>query len=67
MAYGSDNVELWRRASFYVDQILRGAKVNDLPIEYPTKFRLVLNLKTAKALGLTIPDTLLAPADEVIQ
>jgi putative tryptophan/tyrosine transport system substrate-binding protein len=67
MAYGSDNVDLWRRASFYVDQILRGAKVNDLPIEYPTKFRLVLNLKTAKALGLTVPNTLLAAADEVIQ
>jgi putative tryptophan/tyrosine transport system substrate-binding protein len=67
MAYGSDIVNNFRRASYFVDRILRGAKVSDLPIEYPTKFETVINLKTAKTLGLTIPETLLATADEVIQ
>jgi putative tryptophan/tyrosine transport system substrate-binding protein len=67
LAYGTDNLDLWRRSGSYVDRILRGAKVSELPVQFPTKFELVVNLKTAKALGLTIPETLLATADEVIQ
>jgi putative ABC transport system substrate-binding protein len=66
-SYGSDFIDLFRRAAQYVDRILRGENVGDLPVQAPTKFEFVLNLKAAKALGLTIPVTLLATADEVIQ
>jgi putative ABC transport system substrate-binding protein len=67
MAYGTDSASLWRRAATYVDKILKGAQPGTLPVERPMRFKLVINLTTAKALGLTIPPTLLFQADEVIQ
>ena len=67
MGYGIDLIAIFRRASIFVDKILKGTKPNDIPIEQATKFNFVLNLKTAKALGLTVPDKLLAIADEVIE
>ena len=67
LSYGVDQVDLFRRAASYVDRILRGAKPGDLPVQFPTKYEMAVNLKTAKALGLTVPQSILLSADEVIE
>ena len=67
LSYGTDLVDIARRAANYVDRILRGAKPGDLPVQFPTKFEMVVNLKTAKALGIQVPPTLYAIADELIE
>jgi putative ABC transport system substrate-binding protein len=67
LSYGADRVDLFRRATSYVDRILHGAKPAELPVQFPTKFEMILNLKTAKALGLTVPQSILLRADEVIE
>jgi putative ABC transport system substrate-binding protein len=67
MSYGSDGIEVAHGAASYIDRILRGTKISDLPMQYPTRFRLVINLKAAKAIGLTIPDSMLLRADQLIE
>ena len=67
LSYGVDQVDPWRRAASYVDRILRGEKPGDLPVQFPVKYEMIVNLKTAKALGLTVPQSILLRADEVIE
>jgi putative ABC transport system substrate-binding protein len=67
ISYGIDNIEIYRRSANYVDRLLKGTSVADLPVQQPTKYELVINLRTAKALGIDVPSTLLARADEVIE
>jgi putative ABC transport system substrate-binding protein len=67
LSYGTDRVDIFRRAATYVDRILRGEKPGDLPVQFPTKYEMAVNLKTAKALGLTVPQSILLRADEVIE
>ena len=67
LSYGPDQVDTFRRAASYVDRILRGAKPGDLPVQFPVKYEMAVNLKTAKALGLTVPPSILLRADEVIE
>jgi putative ABC transport system substrate-binding protein len=67
LSYGVDQVDMFRRAASYVDRILRGAKPAELPVQFPTKFELVINLKAAKAIGLALPPLLVARADEVVE
>jgi putative ABC transport system substrate-binding protein len=67
MSYGVSRLELWRRAAYFVDRILKGTKPGDLPVEHATKFELVVNMKTAKALGIMIPLSILVRADKVIE
>ncbi len=67
ISYGTDDVDQFRQSAGYIDRIFKGAKPGDLPVQYPTKYRLAVNLKTAKAFGLTVPPSLLAVADEVIE
>jgi putative ABC transport system substrate-binding protein len=67
MSYGADELDIFLRAAAYVDRILRGETPANLPVQFPTKFELVINLKTAKTLGLTVPNSLLVAADEVIE
>ena len=67
LSYGVDPVDIFRRAATYVDRILRGEKPGDLPVKFPTKFEMIVNLKTAKALGLAVPPSIMLRADEVIE